>query len=269
MSKLDEIIEVKRGEIEQIRPRLQELRELALQRDDIRPFALALERGEGELGLIAEVKKASPSAGIISEDFDPVQIARAYESSGAHAISVLTDEQFFQGSLDFLRDVREAVSLPVLRKDFIIDEVQVYEAAAAGADAVLLIVAALPLERLLALMDAAEACQLDVLVEVHTLQEMEIALDAQARLIGINNRNLKTFEVDLNTTQFLSEEVPDEIVLVSESGIRDGEQTSQLISWGVDAILVGESLMRANDLDKSIQDLLQPPKRADARVIEP
>ena len=211
-------------------------------------FKGAIDRGPEALGLIAEVKKASPSVGVITENFDPVAIAKVYEEAGAHAISVLTDEKFFQGHLSYMTKVRAAVSLPVLRKDFILHEAQIYEAACAGADAILLIVAALEqtdLERLLAV---ATDFQLDALVEVHTLEELDRALETDAQIIGINNRNLATFQVDLATTEELSEQVPDGITLVSESGIKTGEDTRRVLESGCNAILVGETLMRAGDV---------------------
>ena len=268
MDRRAQILEVKRAEVESLRPEARRLRESALGRNDFRQFELAIQRGDGELGLIAEIKKASPSAGVIASDFDPLAIAESYQAAAAHAISVLTDRQFFQGGLDILTAVRRSVSLPVLRKDFIIDELQIYEASSAGADAILLIVAALEPERFIDLLDVADACQLDALVEVHTLDELELALDAEARIVGINNRDLTTFEVDLQTSVRLSEEVPEEVVLVSESGISDGSHTRLLIDCGVDAILVGESLMRSSDVGATINSLLDPPKPAQARVLD-
>ncbi|HEV7401329.1 MAG TPA: indole-3-glycerol phosphate synthase TrpC [Chthoniobacteraceae bacterium] len=254
--RLQQILDVKRAEIARLLPRQELLRAAALQRNDFRPFASAVDRGEEALGLIAEVKKASPSAGVIAENFDPVAIARAYEAAGAHAISVLTDEQFFQGSLAYMARIRAAVSLPLLRKDFILHEVQIYEAAVAGADAILLIVAALEQERLEALARTAELCQLDVLTEVHTREEMDRALDAGARLIGINNRNLATFEVDLQTTELLCEEAPGDVVLVSESGLKTRADTQRVFDCGCHAILVGESLMRTGDIAAQVGELL-------------
>lgn len=245
MSRLDEILAVKREEIEQLRPRRETLRTAALLRNDFRSLEAALQREAGELALIAEVKKASPSAGVIAELFDPVAIARNYAQAGAEAISVLTDEQFFQGHLDHLGQIRSAVNAPLLRKDFILDEVQIIEAAAAGADAILLIVAALDDEKLVQLLEAAALYQLDALVEVHTLAELDRALDTEARIIGINNRDLATFEVDLGVTETLSEEVPDEIVLVSESGLRTAADVARVQAAGVNAVLIGEALMRA------------------------
>ncbi|MBA3832761.1 MAG: indole-3-glycerol phosphate synthase TrpC [Chthoniobacterales bacterium] len=247
MSKLDEILAVKREEVARLRPRRVELRKLALARNDFRSFRRALQRDDGRLALIAEVKKASPSAGLLAPSFDPVEIARNYARAGAEAISVLTDATFFQGHLDHLRAVREAVVIPILRKDFVVDELQILEAAAAGADAILLIVAALQQERLIALLASAATYQLDALVEVHTLPELKRALETDAQIIGINNRNLATFQVDLGVTEKLSEEVPREIVLVSESGIRTATDLERIKATGVNAVLIGEALMRAQN----------------------
>ena len=244
MNRLDEILEVKRGEIEALQPRRDELHRAALLRNDFRGFEAALRQEKGKVALIAEVKKASPSAGVIVESFDPVAVARNYARAGVDAISVLTDERFFQGHLDFLGSIREAVPQPLLRKDFTLDPLQIMEAAAAGADAILLIVAALEQGQLIALLETAALYQLDALVEVHTLGELDRALETDARIIGINNRNLATFEIDLSVTEKLSEEVPDEIVLVSESGIRSAEDLARIKACGVDAVLIGEALMR-------------------------
>lgn len=255
---LDEIIAHKRTEVERLLPRADKLEAAALARDDFRSFFNALggaQRDETDgigygtnpLAVIAEVKKGSPSAGIIAADFDPVAIARDYEAAGADAISVLTDEKYFQGHLSFLSQIREAVGIPLLRKDFMIHEVQIHEAVVAGADAILLIVAALSQDDLLHLLDVAHRYPLDVLVEVHDREEMERALDTPARIIGINNRNLKTFQVSLETTESLSEEVGPDQILVSESGIVSGRDARLVHDWGADAILVGEALMRAPD----------------------
>jgi len=256
MDRLQQILEVKRAEIARMMHRAEHLRAGALQRNDFRSFEQAINRGPEALGLIAEVKKASPSAGVIAESFDPVQIALAYESAGANAISVLTDEQFFQGHLSYMTRVRAAVGVPVLRKDFILHEVQIHEAACAGADAILLIVAALEQAALEHLLAVATDFQLDVLVEVHTLAELDRALATDARIIGINNRNLATFQVDLKTTEELSEEVPEDIVLVSESGIKTAEDTRRVLESGCNAILVGETLMRAPDVHEKVEELV-------------
>jgi indole-3-glycerol phosphate synthase len=244
-TRLKQILDVKEKEVARLLPRSEHLRAAALQRNDFRGFAAALDCGPDALGLVAEVKKASPSAGVIAPDFDPVAIARAYESAGAHCVSVLTDEQFFQGQLSYLKRIRDATGLPCLRKDFTIHEAQIFEASVAGADCILLIVAALEQPALEHLYTTADTLQLDVLVEVHTAEELDRALDLGARLIGINNRNLHTFEVDLATTEELSAEVPDDVLLVSESGIKTRADSQRVFDAGCNAILVGESLMRA------------------------
>ena len=265
-NKLDEILADKRDEVDALLPRLDKLQFAAQAREDFRSFSTALggalrDQGDGEgygttpLAVIAEVKKASPSAGTIEPNFDPVKIARSYAEAGADALSILTDEKYFQGSLAYLSAIREAVDLPLLRKDFIIHEVQIYEAVVAGADAILLIVGALEQEELCHLLDVARTYQLDALVEVHDLEEMERALETDAKIIGVNNRNLKTFEVDLHTTEKLSEEVGPYHILVSESGIYTGEDTAKIQSWGADAILVGEALMRAEDRTAKVAEL--------------
>ncbi len=265
-NKLDEILYDKADEVKALIPRMEELKEIASSREDFRSFHTALggalrdqEMDEGygvfPLTVIAEVKRASPSAGTIAGDFDPVAIAREYEHAGADAISILTDKKYFRGDLSYLGLIREAVALPLLRKDFIIHEVQIYEAAAAGADAILLIAAALEPAQLQYLLGVAEECQLDVLVEVHDLAEMEVALDSDARIIGVNNRDLRTFEVSLETTERLSEEVGADVILVSESGIHTTADAARVKSWGVDAILVGEALMRATDRAAKMREL--------------
>ena len=255
-SRLQQILDQKEREVAKILPRAELLRAAALERNDFRGFGAAIDRGADALGLIAEVKKASPSVGVITENFDPVQIAKTYESAGAHAVSVLTDETFFQGHLSYMTNVRRAISLPVLRKDFTIHEAQIFEAACAGADAILLIVAALEQERLVHLFKTAELCQLDALVEVHTLEEMDRALDCGAKIIGINNRNLATFEVDLAATERISEEAPDGVILISESGIKTAADTRRVLDCGVNAILVGETLMRSDDVHAKVAELV-------------
>jgi indole-3-glycerol phosphate synthase len=224
-------------------------------------FAAVTQRPRNLLNLIAEVKKASPSAGVICEDFDAVRIARCYADAGADALSVLTDETYFQGHLDFLRAVREAVDLPVLRKDFTIDPLQVYEARSAGADAILLIAAALPPGKLLDLMILATELRMTVLVEVHGAEELMRVRSmvgfphASYGLLGINNRDLTTFEVDVGTTIRLAE-LAEGAPLVSESGIRTREDVVRLKRAGVKAILVGETLMRSGDPGGEIRSLV-------------
>jgi indole-3-glycerol phosphate synthase len=252
MNRLEEILRTKREEIERLRTRRAELDRRARARKDFRSFQAALQQGGGKLAVIAEVKKASPSAGVIAQSFNPIDIAQNYERAGASAISVLTDMKFFQGALEHLSDVRGAVSLPLLRKDFILDEIQIAESAASGADAILLIVAALEQRQLVDLLRTASENQLDAVVEVHTRQELQRARKAGAKIVGINNRNLATFEVDLAVTEELCREVPDEIVLVSESGIKTVRDVERVKACGVDAILVGEALMRG---DVSVEQL--------------
>jgi indole-3-glycerol phosphate synthase len=208
------------------------------------------------VAVIAEVKKASPSKGIICADFQPVNIARNYQKNGAQAISVLTDVDFFQGSLLYLMQVREAVALPVLRKDFIIDELQIKEASQHGADAILLIAAILDWQQIKDYQAYACECGMDVLVEVHDERETEQALKAGSQLIGVNNRNLKTFAVDLETTFRLKKLIPTDIPVVSESGLKTVEDFRRLREEGIKAALIGETLMRAgadSDLLRSLR----------------
>jgi indole-3-glycerol phosphate synthase len=256
MDRLRPILEQKAREVARLLPRAEHLRTAALLRNDFRGFAQALDRGPEALGLIAEVKKASPSAGVIAPDFDPVRIAQEYERAGAHALSVLTDEVFFQGHLSYLTRIRAATSLPCLRKDFIIHEAQIFEASVAGADAILLIVAALDDAALGHLLATAELCQLEALVEVHTLAELDRALAHDVKLLGINNRNLTTFEVDLAVTEQLSEQVPEDVLLVAESGLKTRADTQRVFACGGQAILVGEALMRTGDVAGQVQELL-------------
>lgn len=248
MNKLDEIIAHKRTEVEKLLPRVDKLRAAAALRDDVRSFADALRADPTRLAMIAEVKRASPSAGTIAADFDPLTIARGYEKAGANALSILTDEKYFQGRLEYLSLIRSQVDIPCLRKDFIIHEAQIFEAVVAGADAILLIVAALDQPTLEHLLEVAHTYQLDALVEVHDLPELERALATDARIIGVNNRNLKTFTVDLATTEALAEEVPDDILLVAESGIKTPADAERLAEAGADALLVGETLMRSSNI---------------------
>ena len=254
--KLAEIIATKRLEVEALMPRADLLRAAALLRNDFGGFRSALDRGPGRLGVIAEIKHASPSAGLIDADFDPLRQARRYLAGGASCLSVLTDEKYFQGSLSDLAHISKFSGAPLLRKDFTIHEVQIHEAAVAGADAILLIVAALDDATLRRLYDEAKAFMLDVLVEVHDLREMERALDLGADLIGVNNRNLKTFEVNLATTERLAEEVPEDILLVSESGIKTPQDALRVLEAGANAVLIGEALMRSHDPSRAIEAYL-------------
>lgn len=206
--------------------------------------------------IIAEVKKGSPSKGIIRPDFDPLDIASTYQDNGATCLSVLTDEKFFLGHLRFLALIREAVSLPLLRKDFICDSYQIYEARAAGADAILLIAAMLDLNQLRDFHAVARENHLDVLLEVHDEAEMETALQTDCKLIGVNNRNLRTFETDLATTGRLARMLPTDRLLVAESGINNRSDIVKLKNDGASAFLIGESMMRENDIGAKLQELL-------------
>ncbi|WP_395743695.1 indole-3-glycerol phosphate synthase TrpC [Prosthecobacter sp.] len=248
MNKLDEIIAHKHTELQRLLPRAEKLRAAAALRNDVRSFYDALRADPTRLSIIAEVKRASPSAGTIAADFDPLAIARGYEKAGASAISVLTDEKYFQGRLEYLSLIREQLDIPCLRKDFIIHEAQIFEAVVAGADAILLIVAALDQPTLEHLLEVAQTFQLDALVEVHNLPELERALATDARIIGVNNRNLKSFTVDLATTEDLAEEIPDDIVLVAESGIKTPADAARLAAAGADSLLIGETLMRSQNI---------------------
>ena len=255
--KLAEIIAHKRKEIEPLLLRADKLRYAALERNEFRSLSSSIDLGSEKLGLIAEVKKSSPSAGVIAKEFDPVLQAKKYAAAGASAISVLTDEKFFGGRLEYLVKIRQEVEIPILRKDFIINEAQIYEASVAGADAILLIVAALDQDELKRLLDCAYTYQLEVLMEVHDLKELERALDTDVKIIGVNNRNLKTFEVNLKNTEKISEEVPEDIFFVSESGIKTPEDAALVAGWGADAVLVGESLMRTDDVNLAVKEIME------------
>src|ERR1700690_2448568 len=266
MSILDTIVEQKQREVAQLPERLiaaGDLRDALLEHGERRDFSAALRRPRrGDIALIAEVKKASPSAGVICPDFDPVRIAKEYEAAGASCLSVLTDEKFFQGSLDHLRQIRAAVKLPLLRKDFIIDERQILEAIEWGADAILLIVAILTDAQLAKFHSLVMEAGLAVLVEVHDEAELERALKISPTLIGVNNRNLKNFKVDLAVTERLAAKLCSSPVtrhsslLVAESGIHLRADVERLRKCGANAILVGESLLRGGDIQKTIRGLI-------------
>lgn len=254
---LDKIVAAKRREIAACRERTPEaqLHQQAADAPPPRDFFAAL-AAPGPIRLIAEVKKASPSAGVIRSDFNPVKIAQIYEEHGASCLSVLTDEPFFQGRLEYLEAVRAATSLPVLRKDFILDGYQLLEARAAGADAVLLIAECLDDCNLRKLHNETIELGMTPLVELYDPQNLDRVLEAGATLIGVNNRDLRTFEVDLEHTLRLRPRVPDHCIMVSESGVRTHDDVMRLESAGVDAILVGESLMREPDVGAAVSRLL-------------
>jgi indole-3-glycerol phosphate synthase len=262
---LDTIVEEKRREVGGLPQRsvsVADLRTALASRGGRRDFAGALRKPKhGWVALIAEVKKASPSAGVICPDFDPVRIARECEAAGASCLSVLTDRKFFQGSLEYLKQIREAVQLPLLRKDFIIDERQILEAVEWGADAILLIVAILSDAQLKHFQELARGAGLAALVEVHDEAELDRALNAGAELIGVNNRDLKTFKVDLGTTERLAAHMQSAPlqrprVLVAESGIHTHADVERLAWCGAQAILVGESLMKHGDIGAKVRELL-------------
>jgi indole-3-glycerol phosphate synthase len=265
MTILDTIVEEKKREVARLPPRavgIAELKAALAARGGARDFMSALRRPKhGKVALIAEIKKASPSAGVICSDFDPVRIAKEYEAAGASCLSVLTDEKFFQGSLGHLRQIRSAVKLPLLRKDFIIDERQILEAIEWGADAILLIVAILDDTQLKRFHQLATESGLSVLVEVHDETELERALAAGAKLIGVNNRDLKTFNVNLATTErlaaklFSSPATRHSPLLVAESGIHTRADVERLAKCGVQAVLVGEALMKARDIRAKVREL--------------
>ena len=265
MNILDKIVEEKRLEVARLPQRAvtpDDLTAALKARGERRDFEAALRKPHsGKMALIAEVKKASPSAGVICEDFDPVRIARQYEAAGADCLSVLTDAQFFQGSREYLKQIRQAVKLPLLRKDFIIDERQILEAVEWGADAILLIVAILSAPQLKDFHALASGAGLAVLVEAHDEAELEDALAAGATLIGVNNRDLKTFKVDLGTTERLAAKLRSaaggkDKLLVAESGIHARGDVRRLSDCGARAILVGESLMKESDIGAKVAELL-------------
>jgi len=258
---LKKIVDRKRQEVAAAKsefPLERLLDRLSLVEDTPRGFGQALRfmAESGGTAIIAEIKKASPSKGTIRPDFDPVEIAEVYQNHGATCLSVLTESNFFQGHLHYLGLVREQVSLPLLRKDFIFDPYQVYEARAYGADAILLIAAMLDLPQLRDLAALAAELQLDVLLEVHDEVELERALQTDCSLIGINNRSLHTFVTDLATTERLRPLVPPERLVVSESGINSRADVERLLRAGAGAFLVGESLMRENDMGSKLEELL-------------
>jgi indole-3-glycerol phosphate synthase len=255
LSVLDRIVEATRDEVERRRELvpLARLEAALADRPESRPFQEALTRPG--ISLIAEHKRRSPSAGAIREGSDVIEVVQAYERGGAAALSILTEPFHFGGALDDLRAAWAATHLPVLRKDFIVDRYQLYESAAAGADAVLLIVAALEPEALLELHREAWALDLDVLVEVHDEEELESALEVEAEVIGINNRDLDDFSVDIERTYELLSDVPAGKTVVSESGFSTREELDELDRVGIDAVLIGETLMRASDLEATTREL--------------
>lgn len=253
---LQQIISEKRLEIEESNrslPIASLVRKIA-NRDAPRDFLRAI--SQERLQLIAEVKKASPSKGVLNPDLDPVVLGRSYAESGAAAISVLTEVNHFQGSLEYMSVIKDKVDIPLLRKDFIFDEYQIYESAAFGADALLLIAAILSQEQLSGLLQLSHRLGMDCLVEVHNETELEQAIQSQTKIIGINNRDLNTFEVDINTTRRLIPLVPVGISVVSESGIKSREDIITMMECGVNAVLIGEALITAESIPDKIKELM-------------
>jgi indole-3-glycerol phosphate synthase len=249
------IVQHKEKEVAELRPRAATLEREAYERKSpARPFADALRKQEP--AVIAEIKKASPSKGLLQPEFHPAFIAHTYEEGGAACLSVLTDQQYFQGSLHDLEAARAAVSLPVLRKDFTIDRLQIFEAAAHGADAILLIAAVLDVPELTSFREIASSLGMAALVEVHNSDELQKSVDAGAEIIGVNNRNLETFEVSLDTSLRLSFQIPSTALRVSESGIRTRADIDLLRGAGFHAFLIGESLMKSKDPAASLRSLL-------------
>lgn len=253
---LDDIVEKRREQLEREKEKfpLEDMKEMALNSRRVSLDFKAALKADG-ISIISEVKKASPSRGIISEDFRPTEQAKAYEEAGADAISCLTEEHFFKGADKYLADIRASVNLPILRKDFIFDEYQIYEAKVLGADAVLLIAAILSEEELIKLSRLAASLGLFCLTEVHNEEELQKVVRCKCDIIGINNRDLKTFHVDLNTTKRLAKLVPYDAVLVSESGMKNGNDIKEVKEYGADAALIGETLMRSGDIKNTINEL--------------
>jgi indole-3-glycerol phosphate synthase len=258
LNRLAEILDARRRDLEEMKAltSLEAMEQRAKRAGPVRGFRRALEEAPRPAALIAEVKRASPSKGVIREEFQPVAVARAYERGGATCLSVLTEERFFHGSRDDLTEVKRAVGLPVLRKDFILDVWQVFETRAIGADCMLLIVAALEDAQLTEYHLLATRLGMDVLVEVHNEAELERALALDADLIGINNRDLTTFETDLSVTERLAPLIPEGRVIVSESAIWTQEDVQRVAAAGARAVLVGEALMRSEDIEAATRRLL-------------
>jgi len=257
---LDTIVAAKREELEEVKKQkpLPELEQCIRDLPAVRNFRAALQGGrDGKLHIIAEVKKASPSKGIICEQFYPVDIARQYQDSGAAALSVLTEEKYFLGSLDYLQQIKEATAIPVLRKDFIFDPYQVYEARARGADAILLIAAMLEYRQLQDLMALSGRLSLCCLLEVHNERELETALSLEADVIGINNRDLNTFKTDISTTLRLIRMMPQGKTVISESGLAQREDIMTLRDAGVDAFLIGETFMKEKRPGDKLREMIE------------
>jgi indole-3-glycerol phosphate synthase len=254
---LDKIIENKRSEVERTKKSIpldflkSELQNL----DNTKGFYDSISP-DGSIKVIAEIKRASPSKGVLRSDFNPVEISKSYASGGASAISVLTDSRFFKGSLEHLKDIRSSVEIPLLRKDFIIDPYQIYESRFYGADAILLIVAALESTILRELLELAHSLDMDAIVEIHDQRELDKAIEAGSKIIGINNRDLRTFAVSLETSLRLCRLIPREKIIISESGIGSSEDIKRLRAAGISVLLIGETFMRAHSPGEELRKLL-------------
>lgn len=254
MTILDKIIEYKKSELEE-KKKIKPLKELIKNCSPKNPGDFIKCFNTNKMNFICEVKKASPSKGIIRENFSPTEIAQIYENNGAQAISVLTDKNFFMGTLEYLAEIKKVVKTPLLRKDFIIDEYQIYEALEAGASAVLLIAAALKKDRLKYLYQKAKSIGLDVLLEIHNKKDLRKALLTGAEIIGINNRNLKTFKTNIKITKKLIKKIPDDKIVISESGINTKEDVKKVFDAGARGVLIGEALCREEDIGKKLKEL--------------
>jgi indole-3-glycerol phosphate synthase len=251
---LSQILEAKRTRIEVLKKNQDTFASLAKKAKPVKDFKQAITR-EGKISFIGEIKKASPSSGILREDFSVTEIAKIYHKCKVNAISVITEEDYFLGKLSYIAEVKKVTSIPVLRKDFIIDEVQVAESRAAGADAILLIMAALTPDKFTSLYNYSRELGMRALVEVHTEKELRRALSAGAEIVGVNNRNLSTFEIDVSITHRMIPFIPENVTKVSESGLETLKDILLLKGMGVDAVLIGSSLMQAKDIEAKVKEL--------------
>lgn len=258
MSLLNKIVERKKERLNVLKSKiiLEEIKSMASDVEQSKNFKEAIKRDSGPIRLIAEIKKASPIRGILRQEFDPIKIALIYRRKNVDAISVITEEDFFHGKLDYLIEAKRATNIPILRKDFIFEEYQIYESRAKGADAFLLIASILEGGQIVEFLHLAKELGLSVIFEVHNFKELEMALRADVDIIGINNRDLKTLDVNLDTTFELKKEIPEDKIVVSESGIKTREDVKRLEDTGIDSILVGTAFMEADDIDKKIDEIM-------------
>ncbi|MGB9716692.1 MAG: indole-3-glycerol phosphate synthase TrpC [Thermodesulfovibrionales bacterium] len=258
MSILTKIVEKKKERLSALKSKitLKDIKSMASDSETPKNFVGVIRRDSGHIRLIAEIKKASPLKGILRQEFDAVKIAIIYRRKNVNAISVITEEDFFQGKIEYLLDVKRATNIPILRKDFIFDEYQIYESRANGSDAILLIASILTEKQGMEFLHLARELGLSVIFEVHNFKELEMALNANVDIIGINNRDLKTLDVNLNTTFELKREIPEDKIVVSESGIKTREDVRRLEDIGIDSILIGTAFMEAEDIGKKIDEIM-------------